>query len=128
MHEVDAITISTAFRVRWPSQAQSQTRTHRQPGPPLDRRRNAEYTQCARYRVANCKMHFLLTYVLVIDAPFWTIWLQAPGEAEAELAYLNRIGVIDCVLTDDVDALLFGAQRIMRKYVIFGSTIQFGSH
>ena len=73
-------------------------------------------------------MHFLLTYVLVIDAPFWTIWLQAPGEAEAELAYLNRIGVIDCVLTDDVDALLFGAQRIMRKYVIFSSTIQFGSH
>ncbi|KAF5365299.1 hypothetical protein D9758_005473 [Tetrapyrgos nigripes] len=35
---------------------------------------------------------------------------QAPGEAEAELAYMNRAGVVDAVLTDDSDALLFGAQ------------------
>ena len=40
---------------------------------------------------------------------------QAPGEAEAELAYLNRIGVIDAVYTDDVDTFLFGAKMIIRK-------------
>jgi holliday junction resolvase YEN1 len=40
---------------------------------------------------------------------------QAPGEAEAELAYLNRIGVIDAVLTDDVDTLVFGASLVIRK-------------
>ncbi len=45
------------------------------------------------------------------------IFKQAPGEAEAELAYLNRIGVIDVVLTDDVDTFLFGATKLMRKYV-----------
>lgn len=40
---------------------------------------------------------------------------QAPGEAEAELAYLNRIGVIDAVLSDDVDNFLFGARMVIRK-------------
>ena len=44
-------------------------------------------------------------------------YIQAPGEAEAELAYLNRIGFIDAVVTDDVDTLLFGASTIIRKYV-----------
>ena len=42
---------------------------------------------------------------------------QAPGEAEAELAYLNRIGVIDAVLSDDVDTFVFGAHTVIRKYV-----------
>ena len=41
--------------------------------------------------------------------------VKAEGEAEAELAYLNRIGVIDAVLTDDVDALVFGAVNVIRK-------------
>lgn len=40
---------------------------------------------------------------------------QAPGEAEAELAYLNRVGIIDAVYTDDVDTFLFGAKMIVRK-------------
>jgi len=42
-------------------------------------------------------------------------YLQAPGEAEAELAYLNRIGVIDGILSDDVDNFLFGATTVIRK-------------
>jgi len=41
--------------------------------------------------------------------------LQAPGEAEAELAELSKSGKIDAVLTDDVDALVFGATKILRK-------------
>lgn len=43
--------------------------------------------------------------------------LKARGEAEAELAFLNREGYIDAVLTDDVDALVFGAKKVVRKYV-----------
>jgi hypothetical protein len=43
--------------------------------------------------------------------------VQAPGEAEAELAQLNRQGYIDAVLTDDSDALVFGASFIINKYV-----------
>ena len=40
---------------------------------------------------------------------------QAPGEAEAELAYLNRIRVIDAVISDDIDNFLFGSTVVIRK-------------
>lgn len=30
-------------------------------------------------------------------------WCEAPGEAEAELAYLNQEGLIDAIITDDCD-------------------------
>lgn len=43
--------------------------------------------------------------------------MQAPGEAEAELAYLNRLGAIDAVITDDIDCLAFGATYVLHKYV-----------
>jgi Holliday junction resolvase YEN1 len=41
--------------------------------------------------------------------------LQAPAEAEAELACLNEAHIVDAVLTDDSDALLFGGTHIIRK-------------
>ncbi|EST05156.1 XPG N-terminal [Kalmanozyma brasiliensis GHG001] len=43
-------------------------------------------------------------------------WRRAPGEAEAELAYLNQAGFVDAVLTDDSDALLFGTQVLIRNW------------
>ncbi|KAF6754316.1 PIN domain-like protein [Ephemerocybe angulata] len=39
---------------------------------------------------------------------------QAPGEAEAELALLNRWGVVQAIMTADGDALLGGAPLILR--------------
>lgn len=42
---------------------------------------------------------------------------QAPGEAEAELAYLNKILAIDLVITSDSDIFLFGATHVMRRSV-----------
>ncbi|KAF5385881.1 hypothetical protein D9615_002450 [Tricholomella constricta] len=38
----------------------------------------------------------------------------APGEAEAELAELSKSGKIDAVMTEDVDAFLFGATHVFR--------------
>jgi holliday junction resolvase YEN1 len=40
---------------------------------------------------------------------------QAPGEAEAELAYMNRHSIIHAIMSDDVDTFLFGAFRVIRK-------------
>ncbi|TDL24180.1 PIN domain-like protein [Rickenella mellea] len=50
----------------------------------------------------------------ILDA-FGFEWRMAPGEAEAELAYLNRTGIIDAIMTDDVDAFVFGATTIIRN-------------
>lgn len=43
-------------------------------------------------------------------------WMRAPGEAEAQLASMSREGVLDAVVTDDADALLFGAQVVIRNW------------
>lgn len=40
---------------------------------------------------------------------------QAPAEAEAELAHLNRLSIVNAVLTDDIDTFLFGAFNVIRK-------------
>ena len=44
--------------------------------------------------------------------PFHT----APGEAEAECAYLQRKGVVDAVLSEDVDTLMFGCEVTLRNW------------
>ncbi|KAJ6600862.1 hypothetical protein B0H10DRAFT_1958552 [Mycena sp. CBHHK59/15] len=41
--------------------------------------------------------------------------MQAPGEAEAELADLNKLGFVDVVITEDSDAVIFGAPCVFRK-------------
>lgn len=41
--------------------------------------------------------------------------LQAPGEAEAELAKMNQEGIISAVLTDDSDCVVFGAVAVLHK-------------
>ncbi|KIJ11021.1 hypothetical protein PAXINDRAFT_85124, partial [Paxillus involutus ATCC 200175] len=40
---------------------------------------------------------------------------QAPGEAEAQLALMNKDGVINAVMTDDSDAFVFGAPTVLRN-------------
>ena len=44
---------------------------------------------------------------------------QAPGEAEAELTYLNQILAIDLVLTSDSDVFLFGTTHVMWRSVFY---------
>lgn len=53
-------------------------------------------------------------FIQAVEA-FGFQWLDAPGEAEAELAHLSRTDQIDYVLSDDIDTLLFGAKRMMRN-------------
>lgn len=43
-------------------------------------------------------------------------FLQAPGEAEAECASLQKFGVVDYVLTHDNDVLVFGATKVLRDF------------
>ncbi|VDC04208.1 unnamed protein product [Peniophora sp. CBMAI 1063] len=59
--------------------------------------------------------HWMVDGMKRIIAAFGFEWRMAPGEAEAELAYLNSIGQIDAVLSDDVDTFLFGATMVVRN-------------
>lgn len=43
-------------------------------------------------------------------------WVQAPAEAEAECAWLQRLGVVDYVVSDDSDTLVFGASCVLRMF------------
>jgi Holliday junction resolvase YEN1 len=40
---------------------------------------------------------------------------DAPGEAEAECALLQRMGIVDAVITEDVDSVMFGATCVARE-------------
>ncbi|KAF6762537.1 PIN domain-like protein [Ephemerocybe angulata] len=50
----------------------------------------------------------------LLDA-FGFHWSIAPGEGEAQLAHMNRAGIIDFVFTSDSDIFLFGAVRVIRR-------------
>ncbi|TCD60050.1 hypothetical protein EIP91_010837, partial [Steccherinum ochraceum] len=47
-------------------------------------------------------------------------WHQAPGEATAELARMNVLGLVDAVLTDDSDTLVYGAEVVVRNPLHLG--------
>lgn len=38
--------------------------------------------------------------------------IVAPYEADAQLAYLSREGIVDLVITEDSDLLVFGSKRV----------------
>lgn len=54
-------------------------------------------------------LHELLHYLKV---PYH----KAPGEAEAECARLQTLGVVDAVWSDDGDALMFGCGTLIRQH------------
>lgn len=47
-------------------------------------------------------------------------WHVAPGEAEAECARLQREGVVDVVMSEDVDTLMFGSGVTIRNWTAQG--------
>jgi Holliday junction resolvase YEN1 len=52
----------------------------------------------------------------------------APGEAEAECALLQREGIVDAVLSEDVDTLMFGSGVIIRNWSPQGNTGKTPTH
>ncbi|KAL0470106.1 hypothetical protein QR685DRAFT_522785, partial [Neurospora intermedia] len=46
---------------------------------------------------------------------------DAPGEAEAECALLQREGVVDAVLSEDVDTIMFGCRKTLRNWSAEGT-------
>ena len=55
--------------------------------------------------------HFLIKELKRKNIEF----IVAPYEADAQLAYLNRAGIVDFIITEDSDLLAFGAKKILYK-------------
>lgn len=51
-------------------------------------------------------------------------YLVAPYEADAQLAYLEREGIVDGILSEDSDLLVFGARKLITKLDQYGACIE----
>lgn len=50
-------------------------------------------------------------------------YVVAPYEADAQLAYLERTGIADAILTEDSDLLVFGCQNVLFKLDTVAGTV-----
>ncbi|OCH88416.1 PIN domain-like protein [Obba rivulosa] len=50
-------------------------------------------------------------------------YVVAPYEADAQLAYLERIGLVDGIMTEDSDLLVFGCKTVLFKLDVPSSTV-----
>lgn len=41
-------------------------------------------------------------------------YVVAPYEADAQLAYLNKTGIVQAIITEDSDLLAFGCKKVMK--------------
>ncbi|EXJ60325.1 exonuclease 1 [Cladophialophora yegresii CBS 114405] len=51
-------------------------------------------------------------------------YIVAPYEADAQLVYLERKGIIDGILAEDSDMLVFGATRLLTKLNQYGELVE----
>lgn len=51
-------------------------------------------------------------------------YVVAPYEADAQLVYLERKGLVNGILSDDSDLLVFGAKRLLTKLDQYGNCIE----
>ena len=51
-------------------------------------------------------------------------YIVAPYEADAELVYLERKGIIDAILSEDSDLLVFGAKCLLTKLDQYGDCVE----
>lgn len=74
--------------------------------PPFKRGRRTFHNATA---LQNSQVKQLLT---LLGIPYH----DAPGEAEAECALLQREGIVDAILSEDVDAIMFGCCLTLRNW------------
>lgn len=55
-----------------------------------------------------------------LDVP----WITAPQAAESQAAYLGREGVVEYVISEDYDSMLYGAPETVRGFTSSGSDIE----
>lgn len=54
----------------------------------------------------------IIEYLKTLGVPY----LVAPYEADSQMVFLEKTGVVDAILSEDSDLLVFGAQKLLTKY------------
>ena len=54
--------------------------------------------------------------------------IVAPYEADSQLAYLSMQGIVDLVITEDSDLLVFGCKKVCEGYYIHTCGLQADKH
>lgn len=56
--------------------------------------------------------HFTCVQIAALFSSLGLPWIQAPGEAEATCAALQKEGLVDACATKDSDTLVLGASKV----------------
>lgn len=80
-------------------------------GPGRPQKRNKITTQGYSFITENLTL--LKSTAEVLGIPWW----QAPGEAEAECAEMQRLGLVDAVWSEDSDTFLFKGTTMIRFHI-----------
>lgn len=51
--------------------------------------------------------------------------IQAPGEADPQLAYMERNGLVDAIVTEDTDLIVYGCESIIFKLLPYGKCVHY---
>ncbi|KAF7976883.1 hypothetical protein HWV62_5423 [Athelia sp. TMB] len=60
--------------------------------------------------------NFLFKAMVSFIKAFGFEYREAPAEAEAELARMNKLGIVDAIITDDSNIFLYGAKTVIRNW------------
>ncbi|KAI0828680.1 PIN domain-like protein [Trametes gibbosa] len=83
-----------------------------------------KYTQAREYYVKCVDVTPQMAYQLIKALRAEGVpYVVAPYEADAQLAYLERIGVVDGIITEDSDLLVFGCKKVLFKLDTAASTV-----
>lgn len=83
---------------------------------------HAKYGHCTNVILNYEDLHFMQVIRRILNG-MRISYLEACGEGEAQCAWLQKNGYVDYVLTNDSDALVFGATKVLRNYSKFTDDI-----
>lgn len=84
-----------------------------------DKRKSYEYFQkCVNItpNMAKC----IIDYCKLENIPY----IVAPYEADAQMVYLEKIGLVSGIISEDSDLLIFGCQRLITKLNDYGECVE----
>lgn len=92
-------------------------------GPPPDEKQDVLDERRKRtHQVTVTQQDFQDIRDMLLDMDI--LCIDAPGEAEAQCAFLNKQGLVDCVASEDMDTLCFGAPCLITGLNASGKPIR----